>query len=541
MPFAIRRTFPFAVAGMLLVANQALAEVTIQGRIIDAATNEPVAARLYLQDGSGKWHFATSAAAEGTAIPYDRFRSERVNEMHVTLSAHPFTATVPAGKFTITVERGKEYLPLTQEFTAGDGETVEIELKLQRWVRMTKRGWYSADMHIHRSLAEMPNVVLAEDLNLAFPLSHWVTGAYDVPSITNRVPDPAPAPEPIAVDDEHLIYPLNTEYEIFTVNGKSHTLGAVLILGQKTVLDRGLPPLKPIADRAHAEGALLDLEKHSWPWSVAIVPVMKIDLFELANNHVWRTEFGFPQWTIEALSPHMKLDLDDQGFTEWGWIEFGLKTYYGLLNCGLRLRPCAGTAAGVHPVPAGFGRVYAHPDGEFTYDNWLAALKAGRSFVTTGPMLDVRFNDEFPGQEFDSPGPFTCRITGTAESPVPLDRIEVVVDGDVARTLAPDNTARDEGGYLHRLDARVRLERSGWIAVRCFERHPEKRIRFAHTAPVHVTIPNQPPRPKRADVEYFIQMVERELARNAGVLPEAALDEYREALQFYQGQLQHAE
>ncbi len=535
------RSIAIVAAGLWLNASILLADVTVRGRILDDATNEPVAARIYLQAADGTWHFPKSASPEGTAIDYRRPRSDRVQEMHVTLSAHPFTATIPAGKFTVTVERGKEYVPLIKEFTGTDGETVDIALRLKRWIHMAKRGWYSADMHIHRPLAEIPNVVLAEDLNLAFPMSHWVQGANDVPKITNIVKDPSPPPAPITVDPDHLIYPLNTEYEIFKVGGKPHTLGAVLILGQRTVFDRGVPPIKHIAKQAHAEGALLDLEKHSWPWSAAIVPVMNVDLFELANNHVWRTEFGFPKWTLEAASPHMNLEMDDQGFTEWGWIEFGFKTYYGLLNCGLKLKPNAGTASGVHPVPAGFGRVYVHVPEKFTYENWFAGLKAGRCFVTTGPMLDVRFNDRHPGEEFASQETFPCRITGIADSLLPLDRIEILVNGDVVQTLSPDNAARDEQGFRSRIVANVRLDRTGWIAVRCFERHPKKRIRFAHTAPVHVTIPGKPQRPKKADVDYFIEMVQRELKRNTGVLPETALDEYREALKFYEDQLQHAE
>ena len=27
-----------------------------------------------------------------------------------------------------------------------------------------------------------------------------------------------------------------------------------------------------------------------------LVPVMPVDLFELSNNHVWRTKFGFPNF-----------------------------------------------------------------------------------------------------------------------------------------------------------------------------------------------------------------------------------------------------
>ena len=83
------------------------------------------------------------------------------------------------------------------------------------------------------------------------------------------------------------------------------------------------------------------------------------------------------------------IETDADGFTEWGWIDFGFKSYYALLNCGFKLRPTAGTASGVHPVPLGYGRVYVEcPDG-FSYDTWMKNLNAGRSFVTTGPMLFV--------------------------------------------------------------------------------------------------------------------------------------------------------
>ena len=38
--------------------------------------------------------------------------------------------------------------------------------------------------------------------------------------------------------------------------------------------------------------------------------------------------------------------------------------------CGL-LRPTAGTASGVHPVPLGFGRVYVHCPAGFSYEAWV--------------------------------------------------------------------------------------------------------------------------------------------------------------------------
>lgn len=71
----------------------------------------------------------------------------------------------------------------------------------------------------------------------------------------------------------------------------------------------------------------IDLEKLAWPWSLMLVSVLKPELFELANNHVWRTQFGFREWYAEMAPAYMQLDMPQGIFSEWGWIDFGLQTY----------------------------------------------------------------------------------------------------------------------------------------------------------------------------------------------------------------------
>jgi hypothetical protein len=73
------------------------------------------------------------------------------------------------------------------------------------------------------------------------------------------------------------------------------------------------------------------------------------------------------------------------------------------------------------------------------------------------------------------------------------------------------------------------------VAVRCWSKQDSSRERFAHTAPVWFDDPQHPIRPRRREVRYLIERMEEELARNKGVLDEAALGEYREALKVYQG------
>ena len=63
----------------------------------------------------------------------------------------------------------------------------------------------------------------------------------------------------------------------------------------------------------------------------------------------------------------------------------GLRLWYRYLNCGFRLTATAGTDKMTTFVTVGANRVFARVDGEFTYQNWIDALKAGRTFITNSP------------------------------------------------------------------------------------------------------------------------------------------------------------
>jgi hypothetical protein len=321
------------------------------------------------------------------------------------------------------------------------------------------------------------------------------------------------------VDATHVFWPRNTEYEIFTVSNRSHTLGAVFVLGHKTPFTLGAPPVGPIAEQARREGALLDLDKQDWPWSMALVPVMGVDLYELANNHHWRTEFGITNWS-SAAPDWMGLGAGSRSGTERDWTLYTFQNYYVLLNCGLRLRPTAGTANGVHPVPLGFGRVYVHLPEGFSYEAWMKGLNAGRSFVTTGPMLLATAT--------------THAVTGTVLSEEPVSAVEVLVNGEVRHRVAITQQRNAEGAWEARFLQALTLDGTSWVAVRCFEARAGNRLRFAHTAPTWFDVPGRPLRPRAEEVAFLAQRVRDQIQRSAAMLPPEAMAEYRKALEFYE-------
>ena len=55
-------------------------------------------------------------------------------------------------------------------------------------------------------------------------------------------------------------------------------------------------------------------------------------------------------------------------------------------------------------------------------------------------------------------------------STAPLDRVELVVNGEVVRTIQPANKQRGEGGYSSPFDEKLTVEGSSWLAARVISR-----------------------------------------------------------------------
>jgi len=217
-----------------------------------------------------------------------------------------------------------------------------------------------------------------------------------------------------------------------------------------------------------------------------------------------------------------------QPANERAWIHSTLGNYYALLNAGFRLRPTAGTANGVHPVPLGFGRVYVHlPDG-FSYDAWKRGLEAGRSFVTTGPMLFAQVNGRDPGAVFPAKAGDLFQLTGSIVSEQPVAFAELIHNGSPVQLLRVQNRRTPAGAYENTLTADLTLAESGWLAVRCWEDRPEGRVRYAHTAPWHVEISGKPLLAPPEDRAFLVTRMHDEIQRSRALLPPEAIAEYEQ-------------
>lgn len=512
---------------------------TLRGRVVDAHSGRALACRVYCRSADGEWRFVE--ADGGRAVRYDKqnWVNPRAVERHVSLEDGRFRASLPPGRYSLTVERGKEYRPLIREIEVG-ASPQDLALRLERWIDMAALGWYSGDVHVHRPLDELPVLQAAEDLNVAYPLTYWVTQAFEPPARGDKNTDAGSGEGPVRIDGTHVAWPRSTEWEIFTIRGQRHTLGALFALGHRGALAVGTPPIRQAAEEARRAGALLDLDKHDWPWAIALVHLADVDLYELSNNHVWRTEFGFTTWNAQAPA-YMGLPNEGKSGGERDWLEYTHRNYWTFLNCGYRLRPSAGTASGVHPVPPGFGRVYVRCPEGFTYERWRSGLDAGRSFVTTGPMPLVEFDGRTPGHGVRlAPGEHRrVRVSGRILSEQALESIELIVNG-VPRRIEGRSRRGPAGSVETTVDETIQVDGTTWMAARCWEVREGGRVRFAHTAPTWYDAPDRPLRPRRDEVEFLVRRVQEQLDRSAAVLPGPAISEYRRARAAYARLLDHA-
>ena len=133
-------------------------------------------------------------------------------------------------------------------------------------------------------------------------------------------------------------------------------------------------------------------------------------------------------------------------------------------------------------------RVFVQVEGGFTYDTWIAGLRVGRTFVSNGPLLELRVNDAGPGATVQTTG--MLRISASVISRLPFERVEILYNGEV---VAEQSAWK---GMEARLEHEIHVERGGWIAARVSggsKTHAGFTV-FAHTSPIYVRMEGTPHR-----------------------------------------------
>jgi hypothetical protein len=184
--------------------------------------------------------------------------------------------------------------------------------------------------------------------------------------------------------------------------------------------------------------------------------------------------------------------------------------WYRLLDLGFRIPAAGGTDAMANHAslhgPVGMSRTYA-ASGRLDHGAWLAALRAGKTFATNGPLLELSIDGKGLGDilVLDAPARLTARAA--MRSIVAVDHLELVGNGEVVAEI-PLTEDRRRG------EATVELEvnESGWYVLRAFTdgaRYPilDNQV-SATTSPIYVTVAGAPLR-SRTDAEFFLKWIDK--------------------------------
>ena len=367
-----------------------------------------------------------------------------------------YRARIPAGEYLLVAMKGPEYRLVRERFEIAAGSTRRIARTFERWIDMPGRGWYSGDTHLHARRRDrvddesLAALIDAEDL--------WVASTLQMGNITRTYFD-----------------------QRWGQQGRFERRGRHLVAGQED-------------PRTERRGHTLSLNLRR-----PVRNPQRYFLFHEVAERVrrqgglWGYAHGHRGW----FNPFRGLAVD----LPFGVVDFleilqgsrrgaslGGSTWYRYLNLGLKLAPTAGTDYPYVDLP-GEVRSYVQVDGELTVDGWYEGLRAGRTFVTNGPMLRLDVAGHGMGEELRVATGAAVRVRARADLNPDLGRLSklmLIVHGEVV-----DLAESSEGATSLELDHTLTVGQSLWLAVRA-EGEKGKGAALAHSAPVYLIVDGAP-------------------------------------------------
>ncbi len=357
---------------------------TVHVRVNDAATGKPTPCRVRFTDAEGRYY-----APFGRLTEFDG-REENIGGNLIS-DGEKFAyidgaceIQLPAGLLTVDICKGFEYLPLHEEVNLAPGK-LALRFTLERWIDFRKIGWHPGDTEAywlspHAALlegaAEDVAVVnlLAEE---AFPSSYESHVFSNILAFSGQQP---------ALQRPECMVVVNTA-------NKHDILGSLGLLNCHRPVyplrfgpspkDYGLEnwTLADWCDQCHRKGGLVVAQR------------LCGSVYSPAEDDVCLT-------SGETLADLIlgKVDAIDVKPVDPWLIQDPLKEWRKLLNAGFRIPMAGGSGKRDNLTKLGGLRTYAKLESgqELTYKNWIEAVRAGRTFVTTGPLLSFTVNGQEP-------------------------------------------------------------------------------------------------------------------------------------------------
>ncbi len=427
-------------------------------RVLDEG-GSPTPARVYLTGADGRAYLPVDTQPRVTNADY----GQPYGGDYYFYSDGNFEVNLPPGAATLEVVKGFEYAPASRQIAMAGGQATAVEIRLEKPFDLRRQGWFSGDTHVHPNVYNdrliRPSDVLliakAEDLNLPQLLA-----CNDVSSHINDRQRFQGRPHHLS-EENYILY-WNQEMRAGDVNNHVGYLGLKELVQPAfvgwpgTPLPYDYPPNYDMGLKAKAQGAVVTYVHpglpSQYPVDIALGAAEMIDVLCQRN--------------------------EDTNTDHW----------HQLLNCGFQCPISAGTDSFLNTpyhLIAGAGRVYVQVGSSLTYDGWIKGYREGRSFATNAPLLKFSVNGKGAGEEIHwAAGPLSLKVEAEAVSHVPMERMDLIVNGQVAASQKAE-----EGGKLIRMTRDLPISDSAWVAVRVHgDPHkliPNDTALYAHSSPVY--------------------------------------------------------
>jgi TolB protein len=403
-------------------------------------SRSPLPARLAITDGNGH------PILPDRGQPRFDSQSGKV----YTYSSGVLTVEAPSGEIRVEAAHGLAAPAASASATVGAGGSSSVELDLTPLWSSADTGWYSGDHHFHLNYGGTyrlrPEVLVtileAEDLDVGTPLmANLHTRFNDLEWMTwSRL---ASGPPLLAFGQEV----------------RPHFLGHMGLIG---ISSPHWPwywgpgyPVYGQDDRPN--GSALEHSRRQGGINAYVHPVMAPGPFSEKGG-----ANALPLTLVsEAMAGHLDtLEIACLWSDEMGTAD----VWYRLLSVGIPIAPSAGTDAFPNfyrSMAVGATRVYVRVPGTLNLSSYLEGLREGRSFVTNGPFLDFEAGGAGPGGVIERGSATEIPWKLELKSAVPVERVEVLVNGEVAWTGKGLLSAGEET-----YSGRITAPSGGWLAAR---------------------------------------------------------------------------
>jgi hypothetical protein len=467
---------------------------TVHVRVNDAARGQPTPIRLRITDPEGNYFPPLGRLAE---FATDRNQDVGGNLL-LGMKAYAYIdgsceVRLPAGPLVVEVNKGFEYRPLREEVVLKPGQ-LSLRFTLERWTDARQQGWFSGDMRAHfltphaallEGAAEDLAVVnlLASECRVAGPYGKQFLAIPNILAFSGQTPA-LERPGHLVAVNTHNVHPVLGSLGLLY----SHRIVFPLSFGGPEGWDNWT--LADWCDQCHRKGGLV-------VWTRA-----------------WheREEFAYGEPLADLILG--KIDAFEIDFFEDSPFDV-LADWYRLLGCSFRLPLAGASGKDCNGIALGSMRTYArlNEGQEFTYKNWIEAVRSGRTVITNGPLLSFSVNGQVPGTLIDLASPAgPVHVRAEASSVAPFDTLEIVSNGAVvASSLAAGSPTSAV------IEAEIKISQSGWVGACCrgsqqiMHRPTNQRI-FAHTSPVYVNVAGRPMLPEPDQLRVLIGHLDQMLA-----------------------------